>query len=266
MLLAAAWSLAAASAQAQHWTPPTGSAPYRFELTEQGVGADRTYVLDYDLVSDGKGPVTIVVRSARLQKSDGPTEAKPDDACRQAMGAEAGELARVTVESATMPKPDEEFLPACAPVEIFAPLSELRNIVLAQVSPLFNLAALAKQGDSHRFPGFPIRFKRYGNEVEAQLTGGTIRLASLEATRAGIDVVTDPAAVSIVAHPEGAPFQVKLAGTAAGGLHLTIDPRSGALIEAHSVDSRVDLIADIPDSPPQSFTLVRNYRVSPRTP
>jgi hypothetical protein len=264
--LAAACTLAAPSADAQRWTPTAGSTPYRFELTESGVGAGRTYTLNYDLVSDGKGPVTIVARSAGLQKSDGLIEAKPDDACRQTMGAQAGELARVTIDSAAMPKPDEEFLPACAPVELFVPMSELRNIVLAQISPLFNLGGLAKQGDSHRFTGFTIRFKRYGNAVEAQAAGGTIRLTGLEAARADIDVVTDPAAVSIVNRPEGAPFDIKLAGTATGGLHLTIDPRSGTLIEAHSVDSRIELIADIPDLPPRSFTLLRNYRVSPRTP
>jgi hypothetical protein len=257
-----------APAQAQRWTPEAGSYSYRLEVLEHvGERPDSGGRIDYDLVFDGKGGLVAVVRSAERVEEGVVKPVNVDDACRAALHAGPGELARVTFAPVTPQAAanlGEDFLPACAPIGLFGPVSEVFRLTMIQLGPEFGIAKLAKPGDSHRFPAFASKVDRPTMTIDLQSAGGSMTFASEDKGRATVDWVPDTTSVSIVNREAIPNVAVRGEGTARFAMRLVIDRRTGVLLSAASTTDRADLILDIKDAPPINLRITRTLKIAPR--
>jgi hypothetical protein len=132
-----------APAHAQRWTPEAGTYAYRLEVIEHiGDRPDTGSRLDYDLVFNGRGGLVAVVRSAERIEGGSAKPVAIDDACRTALHAGPGEIARVTFAPVTVEAAStlgEGFLPACTPNDLFGPVSEAFRLAMIQLGPQFGI-------------------------------------------------------------------------------------------------------------------------------
>jgi len=178
--------LLALPAEAQRWFPSAGTQPYRYEISRNVAGSlAQHYRVDFDLVSDGAGGLVAIVRGFEHAEDAGWGDEPIDAACRAAMHAGPGEVARVPLLPANTGL-EAAFLPTCAPQELFLALTDILNVALIQ-SPHFGIEALSAVGDSRRFAGFDTHFARGSLAADSSTPGGTIRFVEATGTRATID-------------------------------------------------------------------------------
>jgi hypothetical protein len=265
--LATFWALIA-PAQAQRWTPEAGSYPYRLEVIEHvGERPDSGGRIDYDLVFDGKGGLVAVVRSAERIEEGVVKPVTVDDACRTTLHAGPGELARVTFAPVTPQAAanlGEDFMPACTPIGLFGPVSEVFRLTMIQLGPEFGLARLAKPGDSHRFPAFASKVDRPAMTIDLQSAGGAMSFASEDKGRATVDWAPDTTSVSVINREAIPGLAVRGEGTARFAMRLVIDRKTGALVSAASTTDRANLVLDIKDAPPIHLAVTRTLKIAPR--
>ncbi|MCW3846408.1 hypothetical protein OF829_04085 [Sphingomonas sp. LB-2] len=270
---AALWLMAlAAPAQAQsapRWIPEAGTHSYRYEsITHIPNAPGQSFRLDYDLISDGKGGLVAVIKAAGHRDRDAGEWSDPeiDDACRTALHAQGSELARVTLSPIA---PDvaqslgSAFMPDCAPPDIFFPITDVLNVALIQVAPQFQIAQLAKPGDSRRFPGYKTNIDRPDTVVGLESTGGTISFASLVPGRASIDWASDPLKISLIHRRAYNGADVTLTGTEMFVFRLEIDPRTGVLLSAATVSDQLDMTMSLPGGYSQPLPITREVSIKP---
>jgi hypothetical protein len=263
-IILAALALIAFPAQAQRWTPEPGTQAYRYQSVQHVPGQpDRGLRLDYDLVADAKGGLTAVVLGAQTGAGEQWADVPVDQACRTALHAGPGEIARVALYPAS---PDlQGFLPPCAPKEIFFPLTDLRTLALVQ-SPWFGIASLAAPGDTHRFAAFAEHFDRADTAVETDTPGGALRFVSLDGALATLDWAPDPMTLRVTMRGAAGGGDLQLQGTGALVIRVRIDRATGTLIGAASTTDRLNLIVDVKDAPPQPIVITSEIAVTRRTP
>lgn len=260
----------AAPAHAQRWTPEAGTYAYSLEVIEHiGGRPDTGSRLDYDLVFDGKGGVVAVIRGAERTQDGSTKPVTLDEACRAALHAGPGELARVTFAPVTVEAAStlgESFLPACTPNDLFGPVSEAFRLAMIQLGSQFGIAKLRAPGDSHRFSAFASKVDRPNLTLDLQAAGGTLAFAGEEQGRATIDWLPDTMTVGIVNRDAIPGIAVTGQGNARFAMRLVIDRKTGALVSAASTSDRADLVLDIKDAPPVHFTIARDLRIEQRKP
>ena len=197
------------------------------------------------------------------------TEADIDQACRTALKAGAGELARITLVPLSLEAAaalGDPFMAPCAPAEVFFPMTDILNVALVQMSSEFKLADLSTPGDSARFPAFKSQLDRLGTGIEVTSPGGLTNFVSRQGDVAVVDWSPDPMAVAIVSHGAMNGTDQRMRGVERYAFRLEIDARSGALIRAATPSDRLDLIVDVPGlSPEQDPRIVVTREVSIET-
>lgn len=262
-IILAALALIAFPAQAQRWIPEPGTHPYRYQSVQHVPGQpDRGLRLDYDLVADARGGLTAILLRAQTGMGEQWTDVAVDEACRTALHAGAGELARVTLYPAS---PDlQAFLPPCVPKDIFFPLTDLRTLALIQ-SPYFGIATLSAPGDTHRFGTFATKFDRADTAAETSAAGGELRFVSAEGSRAAVDWAPDPMTLKATIHGVANGGDVTFQGTGQLVFRLEIDRTSGVLLGAATTADRLNLILDVKDAPPIPLIVTSEVSITPRT-
>lgn len=261
-------ALALTAPGAERWSPAAGTRGYRYEAVDHVPSQpDRGYRADYALITAADGSMTVAITAASRLEGQDWTPAAVDDACRAAMHAGPGELARVRifpVAPDVAETLDQRFLDSCAPREIFTPLADLLLTAQVQASPDFALAELAAPGDSARFKGFRTRVDRFGTALVSTSPGGTIRFAALDGSRASIDWTSDP--MTLVAHIRDAipGKEIVLEGAQQLAVRFEIDRVSGALLALRFVTARVDGVLSVPDAPPIPMSITRETRIELR--
>ena len=259
---------APAQAQSPKWTPEAGTRPYRYVAVQHLPDkSDQGFRMDFTLESDGKGGLVAVVLRAEHGKPDAWEAAEVDDACRTALHARPGELARITlapVAPAVAASLDENFMAKCAPQDIFSPMTDILNVAQVQFAPHFGLAQLAKAGDTRRFPAFAVKIDRFDIAATLASPGGSTTLRALTPDRATIDWVSDPMRVDILMRGAMSGADVKLAGTENFAFRIEIDPRTGALLGATTPTDKLDLTMTLPGGFSQPMPIVREVAITPR--
>lgn len=263
-ILLAALALIAFPAQAERWSPGPGSQAYRYQSMQHVPGQpDRGLRLDYDLVADAQGGLTAVVLRAQTGAGAEWTDVPVDAACRAALHAGAGELARVTLYPAS---PDlQSFMPPCAPKDLFFPLTDLRTLALVQ-SPWFGITSLAAPGDKHRFAPFAETFDRGDTAAATSTSGGELRFVSAEGSRATLDWAPDPMSLHVIMRGAAGGGDLGFQGTSTLVLRVVIDRATGTLIGATATTDRLNLIVDVKDAPPQPIIITSEISISQRKP
>jgi hypothetical protein len=263
-IILAALALIVFPSQAQRWTPEPGTQAYRYQSVQHVPGQpDRGLRLDYDLVADAQGGLTAVLLSAHTGAGAAWTDVPVDQACRAALHAGTGEIARITLYPAS---PDlQTFMPPCVPKEIFFPLTDLRTLALVQ-SPYFGITSLSAPGDTHRFAAFAEHFDRADTAVETDTPGGALRFVSLEGGRATVDWAPDPISLRVTMRGAASGGDLQLQGTGALLIRVQIDRATGTLIGAASTTDRLNLIVDVKDAPPQPIVITSEISITRRTP
>jgi hypothetical protein len=261
---ALALALIAFPAQAQRWSPQPGTQPYRYQSVQHVPGEpDRGLRLDYDLVADAAGGLTAVVLRAQTGAGEQWTDVPVDPACRAALHAGTGELARVALLPVA---PNlQTFLPPCAPRDLFFPLTDLRTLALIQ-SPWFGIASLAAPGDKHRFAPFAETFERGDTAAETSTPGGELRFVSAEGSRATLDWAPDPMTLRVTMRGAASGGDLHFQGTSTLVLRVEIDRATGMLIGATATTDRLNLIVDVKDAPPQPVIITSEISISQRKP
>jgi len=271
-ILAGALGLAAiatpAQAQSPKWAPEAGTLPYRYVAVQKMPDrSEQGFRMDYDLVSDGKGGLIAVVLRAEHGKPDAWVEAEVDEACRTSLHARPGELARITlapVAPAVAASMGEAFMAACAPQDIFSPMTDILNVAQVQLAPHFGLARLARAGDTRRFPAFAVKIERFDTAASIAAPGGSTTLSALAPDRATIDWVPDPMTVDILMRGAMSGADVSLKGTQNFAFRILIDPRTGALLGATAPAGKLDLTMTLPGGFSQPLPVVREVVIAPR--
>lgn len=259
-----ALALIAFPAQAQRWSPVPGTQAYRYQSAQHVPGQpDRGLRLDYDLVADAQGGLIAVVLRAQTGWGAEWTDIPVDPACRAALHAGTGELARVTLYPAS--RDLQSFVPPCAPKDLFFPLTDLRTLALIQ-SPWFGITSLAAPGDKHRFAPFAETFDRGDTAAETSTPGGDLRFVSAEGSRATLDWAPDPMSLRVTMRGAAGGGDLHFQGTSALVLRVEIDRATGTLIGATATTDRLNLIVDIKDAPPQPIIITSEIAISQRKP
>lgn len=264
LIFGMAIALIAFPAQAQRWSPGPGTQGYHYQSVQHVPGQpDRGLRLDYDLVADAQGGLTAVVLRAQTGAGTAWTDVAVDPACRTELHAGAGELARVTLYPASGNL--QTFMPACAPKDLFFPLTDLRTLALIQ-SPWFGVTSLAAPGDKHRFAAFAEKFDRGDTAAETNTPGGELRFVSLQGNRATLDWAPDPMTLRVTMRGAAGGSDLGFQGTSALVLRVEIDRATGKLIGATATTDRLNLIVDVKDAPPQPITITSEISISQRAP
>lgn len=226
------------------------------------------YRMRFDLATGADGGVEAVVR--RAEQSDDAvtwTPASVNDACRIAMHAPPGGLARVRLWPLAEDASEQlgaRFLDICAPGPVFFPLTDILNVAVIRLSPRFRVRELRRPGDHLHYGGFAVAYNRAGEAMAETSHGGEVSFATRSKTEAAIDWVTAPADLSLTTQTTGRPLT--LTGTERWAFHVAFDARSGALLEAHTTYDDLDLIAHIPGVPEDKAPPVkisREVRIAP---
>lgn len=258
---ALALCLLAFPAQAQRWFPEAGTQGYRYEVVRHGPGPNEGHRIDYDLVSDGKAGLVAVVRRVQHGGGDAWQDDAIDAACRAAMHAGSGEVARVPLLPAGTGL-EASFLAPCAPQELFLALADILNVALIQ-TPHFGIETLSAPGAAHRFPAFSSHFVRGGLAADSSSAGGTIRLVDVTGTRATVEWAPDPMTLDMRLARENM-SEMQLNGTERFLFRLVIDRSTGVLLGMTAPQDRLDLIVNIKDVPPQPVVITREVSIIPR--
>lgn len=261
-LLAAALMLAALPAHAQRWTPDAGTRAYTIEVVEKiATRADRITRLDFDLATDANGTVAVVKR-AELVENGTPKPLGADDACRAALHAGPGEIARITLTPLTG-DPIASIAP-CASPDLFMPLGEIVRIAMIQLAPQFGIASLKHPGKSYRFGPFASHVDRPAMKLDLESPGGIIRFAKASRFRATVEWLPDPMAATMLVREVAPGISVRGEGIARVALRLTIDRETGALLDVSTIEDSAVLMLDIKDAPPIRIEMTRTVTVRPR--
>jgi hypothetical protein len=257
---------AAVPAQAQRWTPDAGTRAYTLEIVERiATRPDRTTRLDYDLIADGKGSIVAVVRSAETAEGGPAKPIEIDQACRTALDAGPGEVARVTLAPLPAGDPLAAIAP-CAPPMLFMPLGEVVRVAMVQLAPSFGLASLKRPGQSHRFGPFASHVDRPAMKLDLEAGGGTTRFVRLSRGRATVEWIPDSMRASMINRDAIPGTTIRGEGSARVAIRLEIDRKTGALLEAASIEDSATLMLDIKDAPPIRLEVTRQLTVRPRRP
>ena len=232
---------------------------YRYVATERVPGQPVTgYRLDFDLLARRDGSLVAVVRVAERRVSDTWTPAQISADCARALHAENGELARVTLQPLSAEAAaslGEAFMASCAPAELFFPMTDILNVAIVQTSAKFKIRQLHRAGDNASFSGFATQFDRLGTAVKAVSAGGRIRLVSLEKTSAIVSWTPEPMDLQITHHGEANPFT--MVGQEHYAFRLEIDPLTGELVHASTVEDYLDVVLSMPGASPKSGPRLR---------
>lgn len=260
---------APAHAQAPRWIPQAGTYPYRYEtVTNVPNAPGQRFRIDYDIVSDGKGGMVAVVKTASGSTNGTEwSDVEVDDTCRTALHGQGTELARVTLwplTLTTITNLDTGFMAECAPTEIFFPMMDVLKFTLVQVAPHFGMNELQKPGDARPFTGQRIELDRLDTFLSADSAGGTLQLVSLDQGRATIAYRTNPTKVRMVHRRAYSGADITLTGTETDAHRLVIDTRTGVLLSLDSVSSELDMVMSLPGDYTQPMKITRELRITPR--
>ncbi len=266
-------SAALSQAPAPRWQRPAGSSRYVFTSMEQR--PDKTSSIDLEVtltVKEGALEVLTLERGRITEGGAVPAPIQLPQACAIEFGGRNGTLGRIELTEGTDPT---KLVPGCVPEGLFGAVTDLVSILHIQ-SKFFGLTTLKAAGDSSRFPRFEVEWSRDEPAVHARIVapGGTTKLASLEAGRAVVEWRPDPMDLAI-ARRVAPQMTVVMRGQEHFALEATIDPRTGALVSARSVEDRLDMrfwpvqgadmpsLATTPAGPGQPITLTRTISLTP---
>ena len=266
-LILAAWG---GAAHAGAWPIPAaaGSQSFRYEAMEVSRVSTKGYRTDFSLRSDGRGGVVADIVSSQTYDGKAWTPVVVDDACRKAMDAPPGELARVKLYPLT---PDQTrlgdaFLAQCAPAGVFFPLTDILNVVLIVASETFGVRRLAAPGDATGCAGFATSLDRLGLPMTDASEGGPLSLASVDGGQATLDWKPTPSRIEMV-ETSGA-SQIRLSGTETFAFRVLVDRRTGSLAGAQSLYDDLDLGVAIATLPPEKrprLAVKRTVTITPIT-
>lgn len=242
----------AACATTPFAAPQPGVAHYVYTEKEVTPGQpDSGYRVAFDFDTKAGPAITAIVTSAEVRSGASYKPATIDPACRTALKAGPGEIARIKV----YPLSKEEsamgaaFMATCAPEALFFPLTDIVNVALIVASPQFGADKLKAVGDSRRFGAFSTTIDRPDNAFTASSPGGTTSLTALTPARATLDWEADPMAIVVIHRTPGTP-EVKLSGTERFGFRVDVDRRTGALLRAATPSDALDVTVSMPGLPP----------------
>jgi hypothetical protein len=239
-----------------------GLRSYDYNVVETVNGhIEKAYRVSFDLENDKQGAVDVIVRSAE-ESTDAKawTSVAVGESCKTAMNAPSGGVARAhlwPLDAATAKNMGAQFLDTCAPGGVFFPLTDILNVVIIPLSPTFNVAKLRHAGDSIHYDGYEANYDRNGEKLKQTAHGGEVSLISL----GKIAVVDWSPAVADLDLIESAGAQpVHLKGTEHFAFRVTLDTKTGALIEAHTTYDDLDLAAHLPGMPEDQTAPVKINR------
>lgn len=254
---------AACGAPGPRLTPRPGDRAYRYEVAE--IQGDRTtggYRMDFRLRAEPRGGVVAIVLAAEGFEGGTWRRAELDRACRQALHAGPGELARVrlhplTPEAAAL---GSAFMADCAPRELFFPMTDILNATLVQTSDRFHIHDLTPTTPRAQFSGFDTHLHRLGLEMTESSTAGEIALSAVDG-RTVVDWAPATAQLELIREDPKTGGRIALSGTERYALRLTIDPATGVLDRAETTFDDLDLVVAIPNLPPEKRPRVQLRRV-----
>ena len=266
-IVAAAWLVAGAgvsAAPAFRHVPTPGVRAYRYTVVQTiNHGIQRGYRVDFGLAASADGSVDAILRTSE-ELGDGhwrPTVVDP--ACRARMHGNAASLARVRLwplAPRAAAQMGNDFLDTCAPPGIFFPLTDILNAVVVPLSPSFNTASLRSQGQSAHYAGFTAAFDRAGETLREVTEGGDVRLVTLDRGQAVIDWQPLLATLDLVEH--SGPTPLTLHGTEHYAFRITLDRRTGAIRDAHTLFDDLDLnVVGAPGAP--HVVISRSVTITP---
>jgi len=234
-------------------TPSLAQQPvagFHYEASER-VGAEvRTaYRFDFQLLKTPDGGLTAVVIQAAKSDHGGPfVPAAVSAECRLAMHAPPGALAAVRLWPAPVgPDPlGPAFLDACAPAEVFYPLTDIMNVAIIPLAPKFGARGLRTPGETRPWPGLTAQFERFGRRFEEHVPGGTLTLVASSPGETTVDWRPEPADLTIEDH---GPPPVRLHGVERWAFRVSFDPGDGMLRSAQATEDSIDVVVSMPGLP-----------------
>jgi hypothetical protein len=249
-------------------SPLPGLHAYSYEVIETINGKVQAgYRMKFDLETSAAGATDAIVRSAEQLQGGAWQAVTATDACKSAMRAPAGGLARVRLWPAAEGVSKglgSGFLDTCAPAGVFFPLTDILNVAVIPASPTFSVGKLRRAGDHAHYDGFDAEYQRNGESLKETTHGGEVSLVSL-GSQAVIDWAPATAELDLVENAGGQPVHLK--GTEHFAFRVTLDTRTGALIEAHTTYDDLDLVArmaNMPEGPGMPQKITRAVAINPR--
>lgn len=243
---------------------------YTYQVAEIVNGKlQHAYRTGFDLETTAAGATDVIVRTAE-ESADGKawTTVPVSDACKAAMRAPPDGIARARLwplDEAAAKRLGSSFLDECAPGGVFFPLTDILNVVIIPLSPRFRVSALRHKGDTAHYEGFTSTFNRAGEDFSETSHGGDVSLPSLADGKAVIDWNSADADLVIDETSNAQP--IRLSGTEHWAFRLTLDARTGALIEAHTPYDSLDLkahAAGMPEGASAPVKITRTVSITPR--
>jgi hypothetical protein len=247
--------------------PTPGTRGYTYTVIETVNGGQLGYRMAFDLVTDDAGATDALILSAE-ETSDGKTfhPVVASDACKTAMHAPSEGVARVRLwPPGGNVGLGPDFLDTCAPAGVFFPLTDILNVVVIPFSQRFAVQNLHRPGDKGQFAGFSANYDRAGETLKQITPGGEVTLVSLSNQQAVIDWSPAPAELDLTNQVNGQP--VNLTGLEHWAFRLTLDLRTGALIEAHTPYDTLDLVthmAGVPADKAPPVKITRTVEIKSR--
>ena len=243
--------------------PTPGVRHYRYTVIQTiNRSAQRGYRADFDLEAGRDGSVDAIMLSSEALADGTWMAARIDPACRTAMRGTETSIARVRLWPMS-PEVAADlgtgFLDACAPGDIFFPLTDILNAAIIPLTSQFRVDELRRQGQVVHYPGFTTSFNRAGEGLRETSDGGDVRLTRLDRSRAVIDWLPLPARLDL--DERAGPTPVRLHGTEHWSFQITLDRRSGALLDAHTLYDDLDLeVVGAPAAPHVTISRIVTIR------
>lgn len=235
-------SSACASTRARTSPPPAltiarsaGRHNYVFTSTQTSPGGRSRVQVAFTLITSADRVETAEVTAYRHASGDAPlTAGEIAPSCTPRLATSPGVI--VVLPITPPPHRLADLIPDCVPEDLFGAASDILPLLMIQMQPAFRAAELRAVGDRLRFNGYETGWRLAPTLLDAKIVAdsGVVALDSLTDSRAVIGWNTSPMRVDLVR--QLSPNQrALLTGQEWFWARVVIDPRSGALLSAHTV-------------------------------
>lgn len=263
-------SLAAPALAKPPWRAPwaAGSRTYRYEATQGNADAapGAGQRVDFRLVTDAHGGVVAHVLAVDIRSGGAWKPLAVDAGCRRALGAGPGEIAEVRLQplSPEAAKLGDAFMATCAPGDLFDPMTDILNVALIIDADQFHARDLTRTGQTISFPGLTTSLDRGDFAMAESSDTGEVTLAALVPATATLDWKPSPSKLDMAKGAGAA--RLPMSGTEHFAFRVTLDRRTGLLVEAHTLYDDVEVTVAVPGLPPDKRPHLAIRRVVSITP
>lgn len=266
-----AGAVASGPAQAKPpWRAPWAAASrtYRYEATQADANAapGAGHRVDFRLVTEPGGGVVAHILAANILSGGAWKPLAVDASCRSALGAGPGEIAEVRLQplSPAAAKLGNAFLAACAPDDLFNPMTDILNVALIIDADQFHARDLTRAGQTVSFPGLTTSLDRGDFAMSESSDTGEVTLAALDPATATLDWKPSPSKLDMAKGAGAA--RLPMSGTEHFAFRVALERRTGLLVEAHTLYDDVEVTVAVPGLHPDKRPHLAIRRVVSITP